>query len=105
MLLRHEGKKAEAVLRCTDGYCSCLGRHNYENVMAAVAISRAHGCSDGDRSRKVVKEFKAVEHRIEFVLERSGVRYYNDSKGTNPDAAIQAIRAMPGPTRAHCRRL
>ncbi len=39
-----------------------------------------------------------MEHRIEFVLERSGVKYYNDSKGTNPDAAIQAIKAMPGPT-------
>ena len=45
-----------------------------------------------------MKEFKAVEHRIEFVLERTGVRYYNDSKGTNPDAAIRAIEAMPAPT-------
>ncbi|MCI8888739.1 MAG: UDP-N-acetylmuramoyl-L-alanine--D-glutamate ligase [Hungatella sp.] len=74
-----------------------LGRHNYENVMAAIAISSTMGVSI-DRIRRAVKEFKAVEHRIEFVLERSGVRYYNDSKGTNPDAAIQAIRAMPGPT-------
>lgn len=74
-----------------------LGRHNYENVMAAIAISSTMGVSI-DRIRRVVKEFKAVEHRIEFVLERSGVKYYNDSKGTNPDAAIQAIRAMPGPT-------
>lgn len=73
-----------------------LGRHNYENVMAAIAISSAMGVSI-DRIRRVVKEFEAVEHRIEFVLERSGVKYYNDSKGTNPDAAIQAIRAMPGP--------
>lgn len=74
-----------------------LGRHNYENVMAAVAISSAMGVSI-DRIRRVIKEFKAVEHRIEFVLERSGVKYYNDSKGTNPDAAIQAVRAMTGPT-------
>ena len=74
-----------------------LGRHNYENVMAAVAISSAMGVSI-DRIRRVIKEFKAVEHRIEFVMERCGVKYYNDSKGTNPDAAIQAIRAMPGPT-------
>ena len=43
-------------------------------------------------------EFKAVEHRIEFVEEIDGVKYYNDSKGTNPDAAIQAIRAMPAKT-------
>lgn len=74
-----------------------LGQHNYENVMAAVAVGSAMGVSI-DRIRKAVKAFQAVEHRIEFVLERSGVRYYNDSKGTNPDAAIQAIRAMPGPT-------
>ncbi len=73
-----------------------LGRHNYENVMAAIAVSSAMGVSV-DRIRRVVKAFKAVEHRIEFVLERSGVKYYNDSKGTNPDAAIQAVRAMPGP--------
>ncbi len=74
-----------------------LGRHNYENVMAAAAISFALGVPI-ETIRKVAKGFKAVEHRIEFVLERSGVRYYNDSKGTNPDAAIQAIKAMPGPT-------
>ena len=74
-----------------------IGRHNYENVMAAIAISRAMGVPM-ETIVKVAKEFKAVEHRIEFVLERSGVKYYNDSKGTNPDAAIQAIRAMPGPT-------
>lgn len=74
-----------------------LGRHNYENVMAAVAISSAMGVPM-DTIRRVIREFKAVEHRIEFVLERSGVKYYNDSKGTNPDAAIQAIKAMPGPT-------
>lgn len=74
-----------------------LGRHNYENVMAAVAISVQMGVPM-EIIQRVIKEFKAVEHRIEFVLERSGVKYYNDSKGTNPDAAIQAIRAMPGPT-------
>ena len=74
-----------------------LGRHNYENVMAAVAISMAMK-APLPVIQRVLKEFQAVEHRIEFVLERSGVKYYNDSKGTNPDAAIQAIRAMPGPT-------
>lgn len=74
-----------------------LGKHNYENVMAAVAIGIRMGVPM-DSIRRTVCEFKAVEHRIEFVLERSGVKYYNDSKGTNPDAAIQAIRAMPGPT-------
>ena len=65
--------------------------------MAAAAIAVQMGVSL-EVIRRVVREFKAVEHRIEFVRERAGVRYYNDSKGTNPDAAIQAIRAMPGPT-------
>ena len=74
-----------------------LGKHNFENVMVAVAIALRMGVPM-DCIRKAVKEFQAVEHRIEFVLERAGVKYYNDSKGTNPDAAIQAIRAMPGPT-------
>ncbi|MCI9282436.1 MAG: UDP-N-acetylmuramoyl-L-alanine--D-glutamate ligase [Lachnospiraceae bacterium] len=74
-----------------------LGRHNYENVMAAAAIAIRIGVPLAV-IRKEVMEFKAVEHRIEYVLERAGVKYYNDSKGTNPDAAIQAIRAMPGPT-------
>ena len=46
---------------------------------------------------ETVRHFKAVPHRIEFVREIGGVRYYNDSKGTNPDAAVQALKAMPGP--------
>lgn len=74
-----------------------LGKHNHENVMAAAAISLEMGVPL-ERMRQAMRDFKAVEHRIEFVLERFGVKYYNDSKGTNPDAAIQAIRAMPGPT-------
>lgn len=90
----HNGRVAEIV---DVGELNLLGRHNYENVMAAIAIGSAMGVTI-DRIRRVVKEFKAVEHRIEFVLERFGVKYYNDSKGTNPDAAIQAIRAMQGPT-------
>ncbi len=74
-----------------------LGRHNYENVMAAAAVSLEMGVPM-ETIRRVIRRFQAVEHRIEFVLERSGVKYYNDSKGTNPDAAIQAVKAMPGPT-------
>ncbi|MBQ7175545.1 MAG: UDP-N-acetylmuramoyl-L-alanine--D-glutamate ligase [Lachnospiraceae bacterium] len=74
-----------------------LGTHNYENVMAAVAVGLKMDVPL-DKIREALKEFKAVEHRIEFVRERCKVRYYNDSKGTNPDAAIQALKAMPGPT-------
>lgn len=90
----HGGKK-EPVMSVED--MQLLGRHNHENVMAAMAIALRMGVPMEVICR-VVKSFQAVEHRIEFVLERAGVKYYNDSKGTNPDAAIQAIRAMPGPT-------
>jgi len=74
-----------------------LGRHNHENVMAAVAISMNMDVPL-EKIQEVIRKFEAVEHRIEFVTERFGVKYYNDSKGTNPDAAMQAIKAMPGPT-------
>ena len=64
------------------------GVHNYENVMAAVAMARLMGISY-ENIRNAVKSFKSVEHRIEYVCEKDGVIYYNDSKGTNPDAAIK----------------
>lgn len=51
-----------------------------------------------DKIVEVLKRFQAVEHRIEYVTEKRGVKFYNDSKGTNPDAAIQGIRAMNRPT-------
>ena len=74
-----------------------LGRHNYENVMAACAMSVNFGVPM-DKIVEVLKTFQAVEHRIEYVTEKRGVQFYNDSKGTNPDAAIQGIRAMNRPT-------
>ncbi len=74
-----------------------LGLHNYENVMAAIAMATALGVPM-ETIIKAVKTFTAVEHRIEYVAEIDGVKYYNDSKGTNPDAAIKAIQAMTGPT-------
>lgn len=93
IMYRHGGKTEELV---NVQELQLLGRHNYENVMAAIGIS-IHMGVPMETILRVVKAFQAVEHRIEFVLERAGVRYYNDSKGTNPDAAIQAIHAMPGP--------
>lgn len=74
-----------------------IGIHNYENVMAAVAIAWGAGVPM-DSIRKSICAFRAVAHRIEYVDEKQGVVYYNDSKGTNPDAAIRAIRAMSRPT-------
>lgn len=70
-----------------------FGRHNYENVMAAVGVALCLGVPIED-IRKALIAFKGVEHRIEYVTTKHGVKYYNDSKGTNPDAAIQAIKAM-----------
>lgn len=74
-----------------------IGTHNYENVMAAVAVSIALGVPD-DIIIKEVRKFKAVEHRIEYVATKNDVMYYNDSKGTNPEAAVKAIEAMSRPT-------
>lgn len=74
-----------------------VGLCNVENVMAAVLVSEAMGVPEAEYL-EVIRDFKAVEHRIEFVEEIKGVAYYNDSKGTNPDAAIQAICAMDRPT-------
>ena len=82
---------------CRTGDLQILGTHNYENVMAAVAMACAYGVP-ADIIRRVITSFKGVEHRIEFVAEKNGVAYYNDSKGTNPDAAIRGIRAMNRPT-------
>lgn len=74
-----------------------VGRCNVENIMAALAIAKNMGVPK-ELTLAVIKEFRAVEHRIEYVDEVKGVVYYNDSKGTNPDAAIQGIRAMDRPT-------
>ncbi len=87
--------KAERIMSIHD--MNLVGTCNVENVMAAIAISRAMGVPM-HIILNVIKEFKAVEHRIEFVATKKGVDYYNDSKGTNPDAAIQGIKAMSKPT-------
>ena len=87
----------EKIPVCTIHDMNLLGKHNYENVMAAIAITM-HAGVPIDCIRQAIRDFQAVEHRIEFVKEVNGVRYYNDSKGTNPDAAIKAVEAMVRPT-------
>lgn len=74
-----------------------LGIHNAENAMAAIAMADAFGVPM-ESILHTVRNFNAVEHRIEFVATKDGVDYYNDSKGTNPDAAIKGIQAMNKPT-------
>lgn len=73
------------------------GSHNLENAMAAAAIAYYAGIQVTVIA-EVLRSFKGVEHRIEFVDDIRGVLYYNDSKGTNPDASIKAVEAMVRPT-------
>ncbi len=69
------------------------GLHNVENVLASFAAGLACGASP-DSMRETVKNFKGVEHRIEFVLEVEGVKFYNDSKATSVDATLKALEAL-----------
>ncbi len=70
-----------------------VGRHNLQNIIIAVSAAKALGVPD-DVIVRTVSEFKGVEHRIEFVRELNGVKYYNDSKGTNTDATVIAVRSF-----------
>ena len=82
---------------CKTEELNIIGLHNYENAMAAIGAAL---CMEVplDVLREGLMNFHAVEHRIEFVATKRGVDYYNDSKGTNPDAAIKGIQAMSKPT-------
>lgn len=90
-----DGKETKLVIHVNE--LNILGTHNYENVMAACGMALSMGVPL-DKIVEVLKRFQAVEHRIEYVTEKHGVRFYNDSKGTNPDAAIKGICAMNRPT-------
>ncbi len=90
-----EGGKERHLLDVAD--LNILGVHNYENAMAAWAIGAALGVPD-EKIATAMRSFKAVAHRIEFICEKRGVAFYDDSKGTNPDAAIKAVEAMERPT-------
>ena len=70
------------------------GAHNLENVLAAVCAGALMGCGP-EKIRQAVRDFKAVEHRLEFVATIRGVDYYNDSKATNVDATIKALESFP----------
>ena len=94
-IILEDGDRKINVLALKD--LKLLGAHNVENVLAAVGISYYMGVPV-DTIRDVATSFKAVAHRIEYVDTIDGVSYYNDSKGTNPDAAIKGIQAMVAPT-------
>ncbi|MCQ2547534.1 MAG: UDP-N-acetylmuramoyl-L-alanine--D-glutamate ligase [Clostridia bacterium] len=93
VLINDQGEKLQI---CHREDIKIIGNHNLENVLAAAAISYFAGI-DMDSIRRAISKFKGVEHRIEYSGEVEGVQYYNDSKGTNVDAAVTAINAMEKP--------
>lgn len=73
-----------------------VGKHNLENTLAACAAAKLLGI-DNNTIKKTVQSFRGVEHRLEYVETYNGVKFYNDSKGTNPDASIKAVKGVKAP--------
>ena len=88
-----ENGKEQVVLGRSD--IQLKGEHNIENVLAAVTMTMLAGCT-AQQVRQAVSEFRAVEHRLEFVTTINGVGFYNDSKATNVDATVKALESFPG---------
>ena len=91
-ILFRDGARQREIMLVSE--ISLKGAHNLENVLAAVCASALMGCAP-EKIRQAVHNFKAVEHRLEFVATIGGVDYYNDSKATNVDATIKALESFP----------
>jgi UDP-N-acetylmuramoylalanine--D-glutamate ligase len=91
-ILFRDGTQQRKIMRASE--VPLKGAHNLENVLAAVCAGALMGCA-AEKIREAVREFKAVEHRLEFVATIRGVDYYNDSKATNVDATIKALESFP----------
>jgi len=99
----HTTKTAEGTALCVDGKCvlmagelSVPGDHNVANALAVMALLHPFQLSTAELKQGLTT-FCGLEHRTELVVERHGVRWFNDSKGTNVDACIKAVQAMSGP--------
>lgn len=90
----NDGSKIHRIIKTNE--ITILGKHNLENVLASVAVGWIMGLNV-DKMRETIKSFPGVEHRIEYVDTIDGINFYNDSKGTNPDASIKAIEAVNPP--------
>lgn len=75
------------------GDCPLVGDHNYQNIMCAVIVAKIVGL-DNEKIKSAIMSFKSPEHRLEFVREFNGIKFYNDSKATNPEAAIVAVNSF-----------
>lgn len=84
-------KKEERIMTIDE--CPLVGEHNYQNVMCAIIIAKLVGL-ENEKIVAEIKTFKAPEHRLEYVTEYNGIKFYNDSKATNPEAAIVAIKSF-----------
>jgi UDP-N-acetylmuramoylalanine--D-glutamate ligase len=91
-ILFRDGKSEREIMLVSE--IPLKGAHNLENVLAGVSIGALAGCQP-EQIREAVRNFKAVEHRLEFVARIAGVDYYNDSKATNVDATIKALESFP----------
>lgn len=92
IVIRWDGKEQEV---CHTNELGIKGPHNVENALAAIASAFFAGCKP-EKMVPVLKEFRGVEHRIEYVTTINGVPYYNDSKATNTDSAIKALETFDG---------
>ena len=91
LTLRHGGEEIALV---TTAELGIKGAHNVENALAAAAMAYLAGVAP-EAIRRVLRSFKGVEHRIEYVVDIAGVPWYNDSKATNTDSAIKALETFP----------
>ena len=91
-ILFRDGEKEREIMALSE--IPLKGAHNLENILAGISVGMLTGC-EPEQIRRAVQNFKAVEHRLEFVAKVAGVDYYNDSKATNVDATIKALESFP----------